>query len=470
MYYEDAISSWQPAPETTKSGLPVPDDQYINNVRANCLLDLPVIESEKEHDKIMVMVCGGPTAKLFLEDIKRKRNDDRYRIFCSNKTHDWLISNGVIPHYQFIIDPKPCKVDDVKNPHKNVEYIVGISCDNAVFKALEGYNVKRVLSVSGIGKPSDIQVVKVLLPYEEPPFLLGGTMAGLRAMGLADLMGYTHVEYYGFDSCYFDVDDNGDPIYYSYEKMRKENILEAQTEDGRIFLTSPVFASQANQYLKWKHRFEWIDFTIFGDSLTATIDKTDNEKMKPKHNLLITDYHKTVNKELHLKGILNTGTNDNPYGVSGHMYAGQAAILAGQIIKKYGNTTMLDYGCGQRTLEAIMPPIEGLKIFNYDPCIEGLDSTPEPADIVVCTDVLEHVEPDCLENVLDDLKRVTMKVAIIAVSTRLANKSYCDGQNAHKIVQDQGWWRPKIKKRFFITETQVMQDKFMYVLQAKGIR
>ena len=474
MYYESAVSEWTNSPQTTKSGLPVPDKQYITNIRANCLLDLPNLEVQKDHDKIMVMVCGGPTAKTHLEEIREKSKDDKYRIFCSNKTHDWLIENDIIPHYQFIIDPKPSKIDDVKNPHKDVRYLLGISCDHAVFQALKDYDVTRVFSVSGVGKPTDVDVIRALFPYQDITWLFGGTMAGLRAMSLADVMGFLTVEYYGFDSCYFETTGDGDPIYYSYEKKRKENILEAQTDDGRIFLTSPVFASQADQFLKWKHRYEWIKFIIHGDSLTSHINHLDDEKNKPKHKLLITDYHRQINKELHAKKSVNEEDDEvgGFYGGSGKLYAGNVAILAGQLVKSNGNiSTLLDYGCGMRTLEQTLPPITGLSINNYDPCVEGLDNIPEPADIVVCTDVLEHVEPDCLENVLDDLKRVTKKTLFLAVSTRLANKSYCDGQNAHKIVQTYDWWYPKIRKRFHVAKKEIVpNDKLICICQAKEVR
>jgi len=334
--------------------------------------------------------------------------------------------------------------------------------------------VTRVFSVSGIGRPSDTDVIQALFPYREITYLFGGTMAGLRAMSLADVMGFMKVEYYGFDSCYFETDEAGDPIYYSYEKKRKENILECQTDDGKTFLTSPVFASQAKQFLKWKHRYEWIDFVIHGESLTASINDIENEACRPKHDLLLTDYHRVRNAQLHGKRKIkdvDAEERDELFGVSGQVYAGHVAVLAGQIVKKCGPSTLLDYGCGMQTLEVLMPPIEGLSIFAYDPCLPDLSAPPDPADIVVCTDVLEHVEPECLDNVLDDLKRVTKKVAFLAVSTRLAGKSYPDGQNCHLIVQEHDWWRPKLKKRFFITETQIIpKDKVIFVLQAKEVR
>ena len=468
MEYQEAVSEWMPAPETVKSGLPVSDEVYIKNIRDNCLLDLPNLTTQKEHDKIMVMVCGGPTAKHNLDEIRKLRcRTDRYVIFSSNQTHDWLINEGVVPDYQFIIDPKPSKIEDVRKPHKNVKYLLGISCDHLVFKALEGFDVTRVFSVSGIGKPSDVEIIRALFPYEEITLLFGGTMAGLRAMSLADVMGFKRVEYFGFDSCYFDTDEKGDPVYYSYNKPRKENILEVKTDDGQLFLTSPVFASQATQFIKWKHRYEYIDFVIHGHSLTKVINDIDNEALKPKHDLLITDYHKKINIELHKK---EQRTNDNKdvFGISGNQYAGSVSVLAGQVINKFGPCALLDYGCGKRTLEKSLPPITGLRVFNYDPCIDGLDERPKPAEIVICTDVLEHVEYECLYNVLDDLKKFTRIALFLAVSTRKARKSYSDGQNCHTIVKDFDWWKPKLMKRFFIVDTKIVpNNKFICVLQSK---
>jgi len=477
MQYEEAVSDWTDAPDTTKSGLPVSDELYIKNVRDNCLLDLPNLGITKDHDKIMVMVCGGPTAKMYLEEIREKSQDDKYVIFSSNKTHDWLISEGIVPDYQFIIDPKVSKIKDVQNPHKDVKYLIGISCDPGVFEALKGYDVTRVYSVSGIGEPSDVEVIRALFPYQDIVLLFGGTMAGLRAMSLADIMGFLTLEYYGFDSCYFDTDEKGEPVYYSYEKYRKENILECQTADGQTFLTSPVFASQARQFIKWRHRYEWIKFIIHGNSLTSVINKIEDEKCRPKHDLLLTDYHRIRNAQLFDEIRQKEQKAENPQGVvelfgtSGHLYSGNIAVLCGQAIKKFGPITLLDYGCGSETLEMLLPPITGLEAKLYDPCIPELSTPPEPADIVVCTDVLEHVEPECLENVLDDLKRLTKKVAFLSISTRRANKSYPDGQNCHLIVEDHDWWRPKLKKRFHVVETQVFKgDKFICILQAKDIR
>lgn len=475
MYGEELQGEWGPPPEG--GILPVDERDFINQIRTNCRRDLPVLKKAPEHDKIMVMVCGGPSAKLFLEDIRKKRQDDRYRIFCSNKTHDWLIENEIIPHYQFMIDPKEGKWKDVRKPHKDVKYLIGLCSHPKVFDALKGYDVTMVASLSGahIDGISDSMIMSAFFDKNDYAILEGGSMAGLRAMNLAHVLGYLKVEFYGFDSCFFDYNENKEPIFYSYYKERGENIIECKCEDGKVYESTPVFASQARQFIKWKHRLAWIDFVIHGDSLTQHIDMLDTEEKKPKHDLLITEYMLKMNRKMFRKEM--KGKEDEKhkeFGVSGHEYSGKIAVLAGQMVRKFNELTVLDYGCGQGTFGILFPPITGVTLIQYDPCVEKFEKRPDPADLVVCTDVLEHIEPGCLENVLNDLQKLTKKTIFLVICLSAASKKYPDGQNCHLSLLPFDVWFAKIKKRFNIMEfklTKNMQghDVFICVAQAKEI-
>jgi FkbM family methyltransferase len=106
---------------------------------------------------------------------------------------------------------------------------------------------------------------------------------------------------------------------------------------------------------------------------------------------------------------------------------------------------ILDYGCGKQTLAAALPDRQ---VRGYDPAIPALSAPAAPADLVVCTDVLEHVEPSCIEDVLDDLCRVTGKAALITVATRPAVKTLADGRNAHLTVKPFTWWKEHFLARF----------------------
>jgi hypothetical protein len=117
---------------------------------------------------------------------------------------------------------------------------------------------------------------------------------------------------------------------------------------------------------------------------------------------------------------------------------------------------VLDYGCGKGTLAA---SISDYEVWEYDPAIEGKDEIPPPRDLVVCTDVLEHIEPDCLDAVLDDIKRCTVKLALLTIACRPAKKLLEDGRNAHLIQEGYRWWLPKIWQRFDLVQFRNFSNK-----------
>jgi len=73
---------------------------------------------------------------------------------------------------------------------------------------------------------------------------------------------------------------------------------------------------------------------------------------------------------------------------------------------------------------------------------------------VVCGDVLEHVEPECLDDVLAELRRVTQEVGLFVVHLTAAKKTLPDGRNAHLIQQPADWWQARIAAAGFAVEKQ----------------
>lgn len=123
------------------------------------------------------------------------------------------------------------------------------------------------------------------------------------------------------------------------------------------------------------------------------------------------------------------------YGGRGDKWA--AAVI--ELAARFHARTILDYGAGQGTLGRAVRAA-GLAIAEYDPARPGLDALPEPADLVVSTDVLEHIEPDKLPAVLRHLRELTQRALFAVVATRPASKFLSDGRNAHILLQDGAWW------------------------------
>jgi FkbM family methyltransferase len=168
-------------------------------------------------------------------------------------------------------------------------------------------------------------------------------------------------------------------------------------------------------------------------------------------NLISADYAR-LNAMLH--------SSNAAYGTSGKRWAGLVASMAAQS----DADDVLDYGCGKQTLAAALPD---LNVRGYDPAIEGLNAPPSPADVVVCTDVLEHVEPDCIDGVLNDLQHLALKAAFVTVATRPAVKTLADGRNAHLTVQPFDWWKARFAERFVIREVKEIEGhEFALVMTA----
>lgn len=149
--------------------------------------------------------------------------------------------------------------------------------------------------------------------------------------------------------------------------------------------------------------------------------------------MLISSEYCELNRQLH--------ASRPDFGGNGAKWAEHVEALA----KAVQARTICDYGCGKASLSKA---IKSRTVINYDPAIPEYSAMPEPADLVVSSDVLEHVEPDCLDDVLDTLQYLSLKAIFLTVATVPAKKFLADGRNAHLIVEQPRWWLSRICKRW----------------------
>ena len=170
--------------------------------------------------------------------------------------------------------------------------------------------------------------------------------------------------------------------------------------------------------------------------------------------MLITPEYAALNRQLH-------ATSDT-YGTSGHKWADQVFSLAQQC----GALSVLDYGAGKCTLGKVLFAKYGrlpFEFIEYDPAVPEKEHKPGQVDMVVCGDVLEHIEPDCLYAVLDDIRSIARKAVFLMVATQPAAKFLADGRNAHLIVEPIEWWLPKLMLRWRVKLLRDFGGQFMMV-------
>jgi hypothetical protein len=170
----------------------------------------------------------------------------------------------------------------------------------------------------------------------------------------------------------------------------------------------------------------------------------------------ISEDYRRMQEELH--------KNPN-YGVASVQYA----PLVAQVLDAVKADRLLDYGAGKgrlgQTLGQIMK--RPIQILHFDPAIPEWSGRPQPSPVSACIDVLEHIEPELLDTVLDDLRDLTTGHGIYTVHTGPAVKVLPDGRNAHLIQQPPSWWLPRFMARFDLVQFQRMPQGFWVLVEAK---
>lgn len=143
------------------------------------------------------------------------------------------------------------------------------------------------------------------------------------------------------------------------------------------------------------------------------------------------------------------------YGCSGHKYADPILKLA----RSMKTESILDYGAGKCTLAKSIP----FPITNYDPFVPALSTEPAPHDVVVCTDVMEHVEEECVRDVLLHIRNLTNKVVFFQIATRPAQKTLPDGRNAHITLHSAAWWMLELCHFFEPLQVDAQSGGFIFI-------
>lgn len=108
---------------------------------------------------------------------------------------------------------------------------------------------------------------------------------------------------------------------------------------------------------------------------------------------------------------------------------------------------ILDYGCGKGLLKQMLGP--SYEVHEFDPAIEGKQVIHKALyPIVVCSDVLEHVEPIMISKVLFHIQDLTRFGVYLTISTSPGTRKLPDGSLAHRCVHPAYWWLDMLSIHF----------------------
>ncbi len=407
-----------------KVGYCIPNWLRDEQIRVNTAAVKGRIEPhyDKRTDPI-ALVNFGPS----LQDTWEQIRAFRYVMTCSG-AHKFLVERGIIPTHHADVDPRPHKVQLIGQPQHGCEYLIASTCHPSMFAHLRDYNTKlwHIFDTTEEG-------LRVLPPGEWA--LTGGCSVGVRLLTLARFLGFRDLHVFGMD---------GNAREGGKHAADHPNRSEADCEveyNGVRYRTTPAMLEAARNTWHELDMLKDVTVQFYGEGLVQAMAKDyvrkelDGQPLigfnKPE---LISDEYRKLNAQLH---------NENlAYGVGGAKHAETVKRL----VTDTKAESVLDYGCGKSYLSKALP----FPIWEYDPAIPGKDAPPRPADLVVCTDVLEHIEPDYLTHVLGDLARCVKKIGYFVIYTQAAKKQLPDGRNTHLIQEGKEWWTERLRQHFTV--------------------
>lgn len=142
-------------------------------------------------------------------------------------------------------------------------------------------------------------------------------------------------------------------------------------------------------------------------------------------------------------------SSDTSYGSTSIKFIKEVCMMIDQLQP----VSILDYGCGKGVLiDAPQEKYPNINCYKYDPSIPEYNTLPvDKVDMVLNTDVLEHIPENDLDDVLADIARITDQV-YFNLHHEKAVTILPSGENAHCTIKTPRWYRKTIS-RFFPTIT-----------------
>jgi uncharacterized Rossmann fold enzyme len=342
---------------------------------------------EEKNSEPIAIVGYGPSLKHTWEKLREFKT-----IVTTSGAHKFLIERGIIPTYHVDVDPRAHKIAMLGEIRQDVTYMPCSTVHPNYIDALleAGATVKLWHCFS-----TELEALRITPAGDVS--LTGGADAGMRAMSVARFMGYVNHHVFGMDGCSFDEESHADA---HTNAMKKFFDLEYPEGSGRKYRTTPHLLDVAKTVPHEIDMLKLDNVQFYGDGLVRAIVENSTPTKYKESNiafikpLLISESYR---KEMALRH-----SQSSLFGSDGFRYQDTVRRL----VKATEATSVLDYGCGKGVLAAKLD----FPIWEYDPAIEGKEATPKAADLVICTNVLEHVEDEFFSEVMGDLARCVKKV------------------------------------------------------------
>lgn len=400
-----------------------PDELLISNIKTNSAVKREWLKIEPENQLTAIMCGSGPSLAEHLDQIKELQAQGNI-VYAMNGAAKFLHENGVFPDFQIIVDARPKNIDLVYP--KAGKHLFGSQVDPSLFERVP----TAILWHQEIGSITDI-----LPPHDEDYALIGGASAvGNSAICIAYTLGHRKIHCFGYDSSHRGVSGHAFD-----QPMNAEEPLTTVRFGGREYICSYTMKSQAHKFQYTAKALEGMgcEVKVFGDGLLPAIWNSPKMAEQEKYQMMWDfDQYRHISPGEEVAQVFvdvvkpDSGAKVCDYGCG----TGRGGLAISKLIDC--DMVMVDFTWNSRDKEA-----QHFKFVQADLTMP----IPVMARHGYCCDVMEHIAPEDVESVIDNILS-SCKDCFFQISTIPDVMGAEIGQQLHLTVEPHSWWKEVLSK------------------------
>ncbi len=418
--------------------------------------DLPWFDVEPLKNKPLAIVAGGPSLRERLPELLSFAIATDADVLALNGAYGFLRAHGIDPTYWMLLDARRDNIDFLKDVCPDTRHFVAAQCHPDVFDRLEGSSTTLYLTTMP-------DIAPLVRHIDKPKLQLNATVGtvGMKALSLAFGLGYRELHLFGYDSSYTDT-------HHAFPQPLNDSSKTIDVYIGdRRYTTTPSYAHQAAEFCGFAKDLvgaHGCSIELHCDGLLPDVVAIANTLGDVP--LEIREREKYEEMWTH-----DAYRRDAP----GAAFVDEAVDALG--IQQ--GDSLIDFGAGTGRASFIFHEFKGLDVtavdfvpaaFEYATgCIKFVQAClwelPESlsADWGYCTDVMEHIPPEKVEDVVAGIASRIKRGVYFNIATRPDNLGARIGRKLHMTVMEAHSWRAILSKYFAQVETQVREGEATFI-------
>lgn len=413
-----------------------PAEKLFSHIRENSKNCRTWIKQLPAHGGVALLCGSGPSLRHDILDI-RTRQADGAKVFALNVASRYLNERGILPDYQVMIDAKEESISLI-GPAK--QHLFGATVDPKCFEVKPDAHLFQ-MQVDDDDLQNDIDA---LAPHEYS-MMSTAVSVGLVTMIVAFVLGYRKLHFYGYDSSH-----ENNESHVVRQKMNDVVACMNVTFCGKEYIASLPMKLQAERFMQIANllKAEGCELNMHGTGLLPDMYRAPDDKLSEKEK-----YHRmwsmlSYRQDSPAERIVDTILDQlKPTGRVIDFGCGTGRAGA-RIAAKGHDVVLVDFASNCRDEEAAGLPFVELDLSEPMPLRE---------EFGYCIDVMEHIPPDQVDDVIRNIMASASKV-FFQISTVSDRMGAMIGKSLHLSVHPHKWWREKFAALGFFVSWQEMQD------------